>query len=387
MISQQHKKHADLLKPALGFFARNEWAIVGAPCADIKMLADAIISSLSPQFACAYVDADHAKEDDAVTLPGRLASGAVMEYTDKISHHQFEFKKTLHAFQFRQLMHDADIVLVNGNHHQAKTQVVVIHPARKDSLRKRIQQLTNVQLILLAGGAEDIFDFVKEALPGVEKIPVYRITAKEMIISFFHEKMKAAKPVLKGLVLAGGKSLRLGSDKGRISWHGKEQRLFMAELLQQCCKDVFISCREEQQEELHSSFKTITDTFLGLGPYGAILSAFRQQPDAAWLVVACDLPLLHEDVLRFLVEHRNTARIATAFESPHDGLPEPLIAIWEPKSYAVLLSFLAQGYSCPRKVLINSDAAVIKVPSANALLNVNTQEDLIKAKQLLLSNS
>lgn len=382
-MSEHHNKHTTLIKPDLGNFGRNEWAIVGAPCPAIKLVADEIIGNLSLDYKCAYVDAAHGKENETVAMPGRLASGATAEYTDRISHHQFDFHKTLHSFQFRQLLNEADLILVNGNHQQAMAQVVVIHPEKESSLRKRMQQLTNVQLFLLADGVADVFEFVKEALPAWKAIPVYRLSDNAGIISFFRDKMKAAQPVLNGLVLAGGKSLRLGSDKGMINWHGTEQRAYMAGLLQPFCKEVFISCREEQQQELHEKFNTITDSFIGLGPYGAILSAFRQQPNAAWLVVACDLPLLNAAALQFLVQHRMTAAIATAFESPHDGLPEPLIAIWEPKSYAVLLSFLAQGYSCPRKVLINNETSIIKAPSDHVLMNVNTPEDLQLAREKL----
>jgi len=59
-------------------------------------------------------------------------------------------------------------------------------------------------------------------------------------------------------------------------------------------------CREEQQSEIDNNFKTLTDTFIGLGHMVAILSAFREQPNAAWFVVACDLPLLDDNTMRFL---------------------------------------------------------------------------------------
>src|SRR4029453_10204028 len=101
------------------------------------------------------------------------------------------------------------------------------------------------------------------------------------------------------------------------------------------------------------------------------------------LVTACDLPLLNVDTLQHLIKHRNSSAIATTFESPHDGLPEPLITIWEPKAYPILLSFLSQGYSCPRKVLRNNDATIITAPNTTALMNVNTKEEFEKAKELL----
>nr|WP_255710099.1 NTP transferase domain-containing protein [Pontibacter harenae] len=199
--------------------------------------------------------------------------------------------------------------------------------------------------------------------------------------------MQLAKPVLNGLVLAGGKSLRMGQDKGAMNWHGKEQRYFAADLLQKFCTDVFISCRAEQQENIDSNYKTLTDTFTGLGPYGAILSAFREQPEAAWLVVACDLPLLDQPTLQFLTEKRNSSAIATTFKSPHDGFPEPLITIWEPKSYPALLLFLAQGYTCPRKVLINSEINLLQPLNPDALQNVNTPEELERVKQVVQNKS
>ena len=194
--------------------------------------------------------------------------------------------------------------------------------------------------------------------------------------------MQEAKPVLNGLVLAGGKSERMGSDKSVFNWHGKQQKEYMADLLAQICDNVFISCREEQKHEI-DNYKTIADTFTGLGPYGAILSAFRQNPNAAWLVTACDLPLMDAETLQYLISNRNVSKIATTFESPHDGLPEPLITIWEPKAYSVLLSFLSLGYSCPRKVMRNNDVHVIKALQPEKLMNVNTPKEMNAVNKIL----
>lgn len=190
-------------------------------------------------------------------------------------------------------------------------------------------------------------------------------------------------PATNGLVLAGGKSKRMGSDKGLMDWHGKEQRYYVADLLKSFCEEVFISCRADQEKEIDTNYKTLSDTFLNLGPYGGILSALRSDRSKAWLVVACDLPLLDERTIKYLVDERNPESMATTFESPHDGLPEPLITIWEPQSYPVLLEFLGRGYTCPRKVLINSDKTILKPPYPEALMNVNTPEDAERAKKEL----
>jgi len=373
------RKHAALARPALGNFGRNEWAIIGAPCDDIKAMAKQLLTALSPaKIAC--VDASHADEADTLNAP---AEGAALTYTTYHNRQELHYQGQLNAFQNRQLFNGSDMILVNGNHHQAKKQVVIIDSRKKASLQKRLTQLTDVRLFLLADGENGLYDFVKEAIPAWQQVPVYGLNETGRIIQFFKDALQQSVPLLNGLVLAGGKSERMGQDKAAINWHRKEQRYHMADLLKNYVDEVYISCRTDQQQAVDPAYPAIADTFTGLGPFGAILSAFREQPERAWLVVACDLPLLDKTTLDFLTAHRDTSAVATTFESPHDGFPEPLITIWEPKSYPVLLSFLAQGYSCPRKVLINSDARIVQPPQPTALMNVNTPEELEQAKALL----
>jgi len=381
MILKDHKKHSDIARPSLGNFGRNEFAVIGTTCNNIRVLCDSIMKALSAKYKCAYVDAEHKDKEFAETQDAFIA------YTDKISFKEFRLKKELDKFRYHQLFNESDLILVNGNHHEASKQIVVIDKVKEASLQKRISQLTNVQLILLLDNSNEIFDFVKEAVPNWKQLPILGLNETNDIISFLEKQMEKSVGTLNGLVLAGGKSLRMGYDKSSIEWHGKEQRYYMADLLKQYCDEVFISCRADQQNEVDSHYKTLPDTFVDLGPYGAILSAFREKPDAAWLVVACDLPLLDAEILQDLVAHRNPSAVATTFESPFDGLPEPLITIWEPKAYPVLLSFLSQGYTCPRKALRNNDVHIIKTENADALMNVNTQDELEKVKDILLRKS
>jgi molybdopterin-guanine dinucleotide biosynthesis protein A len=383
MTSKEHKKHADITKPCYGNFAHSEWAIVGGQCTSVRNLAEDIFSALSHSYKCAYLDTQHTNKEDEIIVPSTINGGAVIECISRICYHQFNFRKTLGKFQYRQLCNDADLVLVNGNHYEAKAQIVVIDKTKESSLEKRLSQLNNVQLILLADNNEEIFYFVKESLPEWQKIPVYHLGETGKIINFFKEKMEQSIPLLNGLILSGGKSIRMGVDKSLIDWNGKEQRYYLADLLAKFCNDVFISCRADQKDEIAINYKTIVDTFTGLGPYGAILSAFREQPDCAWIIIACDIPLLDANTLKYLAENRNTSAMATAFESPYDGFPEALITIWEPKSYPVLLSFLSQGYTCPRKVLRNNDVNIIKAPDPETLMNVNRPEDAETVRKII----
>ena len=182
---------------------------------------------------------------------------------------------------------------------------------------------------------------------------------------------------LLGLVLAGGRSRRMGSDKALLRHGGKSQLEHAVELLEAVTDAVFVSTRRDQQEEPERArFATIPDRYDNLGPVAGILSAMHAQPDADWLVVACDLPNLDRPTLEYLVEHADNKRPFTAFESSYDGLPEPLCAIYRSGSEERLRNFVDEGIVCPRKMLIRSDTQLLAQPNASALDNVNTPEDL-----------
>ena len=195
--------------------------------------------------------------------------------------------------------------------------------------------------------------------------------------------LKGSNSIINGLVLAGGTSQRMGKDKTNIVWHDKPQSQYIAELIAPFCSDVYISRREVQQADIDFPFKVLLDSVTGLGPFGAILSAFKMNDSCAWLVVASDLPLLDHRTVNYLVEQRDQNCMATTYKSPVDGLPEPLISIWEPSSYPALLSFQSQGFTCPRKVLLNVKVRILEASNPESLINVNTPTDAAIAERLI----
>lgn len=180
---------------------------------------------------------------------------------------------------------------------------------------------------------------------------------------------------LYGLVLAGGKSTRMGRDKGSIQYHGVSQRVFASRLLSECCDAAFVSCRQDQVPTLEPELQPLVDTFENLGPTGGILTALHFKPDVAWLVVACDLPFLSLKSLRALIDARDRAKVATAYQNPDDHLPEPLIAIYEPRSREGLLEAVRNGQNCPRKFLLQSDCKFILPETPDIIANINTPDE------------
>jgi molybdopterin-guanine dinucleotide biosynthesis protein A len=181
---------------------------------------------------------------------------------------------------------------------------------------------------------------------------------------------------LRGLVLAGGRSSRMKQDKATLAYHGRTQLEWAMDLIAPFVDRAFVSVRPDQaQDPVRAKFPQIVDTQENLGPIAGIMAAQAQHPDAAWLVLACDLPFLDAATLKHLVWAREPDRLATAYRSSHDGLPEPLCAIYEPSSRAAILAHVESGKNCPRKFLIRSEAHLIEEPNPRALDNVNTPEE------------
>ena len=180
-----------------------------------------------------------------------------------------------------------------------------------------------------------------------------------------------------GLVLAGGKSRRMGSDKASLVIDGRTQLERAIGLLEAHLDEVFVSTRPGQDDDpLRKRFARIVDRYDDLGPVAGILSAMDERPEAAWLVLACDLPNIDSTTIRFLLDAASADQPATAYTSVHDGLPEPLCAVYRPEARSVIESFVADGIKCPRKMLINSSTCLLEQPSPGALHNINSPEDL-----------
>ncbi len=187
---------------------------------------------------------------------------------------------------------------------------------------------------------------------------------------------------LYGLVLAGGHSRRMQRDKASLPYVGRSQLQRAMELLSPRVQRAFVSIRTEQRSDpARTAYSCIADLQPDLGPIGGIHAALHTHPDHAWLVLACDLPFLTATTLDHLIASRAADRIATAYRSSFDGLPEPLCAIFEPASRAAVDDWIAQGQRCPRALLQSAAtrARLLEPFEPRALDNVNTPEQYAAA--------
>jgi len=184
----------------------------------------------------------------------------------------------------------------------------------------------------------------------------------------------AGEPPLYGLVLAGGRSVRMGRDKGSLDYHGRPQALWMLDLVSRHCEHAFVSVRDEQASaQPYAGLPLVIDEGRIEGPAAGLLAAFRHRPDVAWLVVGADMALLDDATLAELARSRDATRTATAYRHP-DGTAEPLCAIWEPAARALLEPQGRPSISL-RRALEEGPTRFVAAADPTRLRSVNTAAD------------
>ena len=181
---------------------------------------------------------------------------------------------------------------------------------------------------------------------------------------------------LNGLILAGGKSLRMGHDKSLIEYHSISQREYLFAVLKNFCASVFTSCKTSQA--IPASLNPLPDKFDFESPLNGILTAFAHDSIAAWLTVPVDMPLIDVEIISYLLSKRHVDKVATCFYDSDGKNPEPLITIWEPSAHPLLVKYHQQGKISPRDFLKQHDSHIIEIPDRNALANINSPEELEK---------
>jgi molybdopterin-guanine dinucleotide biosynthesis protein A len=188
--------------------------------------------------------------------------------------------------------------------------------------------------------------------------------------------MPAAAPALLGLVLAGGQSRRMGTDKGRLESGAVTETERSIGLLAPFCTSVRVSVRADQAAlEPYRRLPLVIDAGDVSGPAAGLLAAWSQHPDRALLVLAVDMLHVDEALLGELVSRRDAARAATAFRHP-DGLYEPLCTIWEPRAAPRVRQECQPGAPASLSRLLSAlDVLALAPPDGARLGSANSPQD------------
>jgi len=189
-----------------------------------------------------------------------------------------------------------------------------------------------------------------------------------------------------GVVLAGGRSTRIGRDKGRLEIGGVPQWSRPVEQLHSLFTEVIYATNDPDFDS-PPGLKVTLDEVPHMGPLGGILAALGATEAKRVFVAAYDMPFIQEDLVRYLVELAPEADVTVPVI---DGKLEPLHAVYGQVCAAVIEGRLEAG----RRKIIDFYRAVSvhEVPEGDlrridpgllSFFNINTWDDVERARRLI----
>ena len=192
--------------------------------------------------------------------------------------------------------------------------------------------------------------------------------------------MSARRPIGGGAILAGGQSSRMGRDKSMLELDGRTFLDRCADALRPIAAPIVVVA-DVADRFTSTRWTVVADCFPGAGPVGGIVTALRTLGRGAHVVVACDMPFLHTDLLLLLLDAVSDEYDAVV-PWPESG-PEPLCAVYRHTSLPILEEFLAKGGRSARHALASLGTRPIPAidlrrtdPGLESFVNLNTPEDL-----------
>ncbi|MFO7596582.1 MAG: molybdenum cofactor guanylyltransferase [Desulfocurvibacter africanus] len=189
---------------------------------------------------------------------------------------------------------------------------------------------------------------------------------------------------LAGVVLAGGKSSRLGRDKARILFEGQDLLSRTAGLLRSVTPEVWVIGRDPADHGLSLPWRL--DDIPGRGPVGGIITALRAL-NRPCLVLSCDLPFIERDYLERLMEARAVCAqpmLMTTYGQVETEYIEALVAIYEPEALPVLESAVVRGEHKLSRIVPREHRCQVPYSQEQALpfFNINYPADLALMRKL-----
>lgn len=187
------------------------------------------------------------------------------------------------------------------------------------------------------------------------------------------ELAKQPFPV-RGIVLCGGQSVRMGSDKAFLRYQLLPQFAHVAAMLSLLTTDVVVSCNAAQKTALSLFYQAITDsaTWINAGPLTGILSVLEHGDEVPILVIGCDYPHLTLTDMKALLSERSTEYDAVCFYNEASGFDEPLLAVYEPSCFNRMREAFRSGNTSLQQFLKTFQVKRIVAEDKQRITSVDT---------------
>lgn len=183
-----------------------------------------------------------------------------------------------------------------------------------------------------------------------------------------------------GIILAGGKSSRLGQNKGLAHFRSRPLVSYAIKTLEPICSEIIISANNDLEEYQKFGLEIITDELQNIGPMGGLVACLKKSTTRFNFVMACDTPFVNSDLFVYLLN--NIENFQMAIPEHGDGMLEPLIGCYTTNILWYLEEAVKAGdYSLRglmkkiriKKVIIDPELPFFH---ENLFFNVNTPKEL-----------
>ncbi len=184
---------------------------------------------------------------------------------------------------------------------------------------------------------------------------------------------------LTGIILAGGKSQRMGTDKGLLLLKGKPFVTHIYEALKPIVGDHIVVVSSNADYDA-LGYNRIEDMIADKGPVGGLYTALKQSKTKFNLVLSVDVPLVSTELLQWLVAKHEDSFMVTQVQV--QDKESPLIAVYDRSIRILLGEHLAGNQLKLRDVIAEVNHQTLEVPSkwSKQVQNINTEEDYKKIR-------
>ena len=182
------------------------------------------------------------------------------------------------------------------------------------------------------------------------------------------------KKNITGIILAGGKSSRMGTDKGFLLLNNKPFVQYSIDALKPLVSEIMIVSDNPDYDVF--GLKRISDLTKNAGPVAGIYSGLEASTSEYNLILSCDIPLITSDILKQLIIAIDETTEIIQIES--NGKTMPLIALYKKQVKGIFYDFLREDERRLRIAIKGCRSKNIKLDKAHEIctMNVNTQNEL-----------
>jgi molybdopterin-guanine dinucleotide biosynthesis protein A len=181
---------------------------------------------------------------------------------------------------------------------------------------------------------------------------------------------------LTAIILSGGKSTRMGQDKGLMEINGKPMIQYVIDNITPVCSQIIISANQDTYKKF--GYPVIKDDIADTGPAGGIVSSFPHSSNDKNLIISCDLPFVTPVFINILLNLSNKYEITIP---ELNGYIQPLCGIYLKDIYNRFKNIVEHGQSSMKNIIKEFNYRVVKEAEMNAidlnhtLRNINSIKD------------